>query len=144
MQAMSQQQQQQQQPVWQICIGTLSQNLQEAAELADVLQECAGNIQVCARVCVGGFGVIGAAAAAHPRPHATRHHPCALPPTQVTGWSRSITARTSTNSGNPTKLSVQERLHRAVPLAAIGAHRARVLELEPRVCSAQPLLTACC
>lgn len=34
------------QPVWKICLGQLSQNLQEAAELANVLQEVSSSIQV--------------------------------------------------------------------------------------------------
>lgn len=33
-------------PVWKICLGQLSGNLQEAAELADVLQEVSAHIQV--------------------------------------------------------------------------------------------------
>lgn len=33
-------------PVWRICLGQLGPNLQEAAELADVLQEVSAHIQV--------------------------------------------------------------------------------------------------
>lgn len=77
---------QQKQPVWKICLGQLGPNLQEAAELADVLQEVSAHIQ-------------------------------------VTGLTRTLTARTSTSSGNPTRLSAKDRIKRAAPLD-IGASNA--------------------